>query len=145
MPARTLSQTQIFAGLILVIIGGLTLCPPPIKLTNQPYEVWSALLHGGDPFISPGIEFSAFKPLLPEREKVSFILDFPFNPYVPNIDKLYSAQSYLVPRIISHQTEERAAIVFCSNDEIAKKRLDESGYRMIVPLGDGKGVAAKTS
>ncbi len=143
MPNRSFTQAQLFAGLVFAIIVGLTLFPPQIKLGKQPPAVWNALLRGNDPFIAPGIEFSLFEPLLPKNEKVSFILDFPFNPYVPNIDKLYSAQSYLVPRIISHQTKERAAIVFCSNNEIAQKRLEESGYRMLAPLGDGKGVAVQ--
>jgi len=138
-------HSEVFAFIIYAVIAGLTLFPPSIPLLKLPPVVQKALLMGNDPFVAPGSEFHVFKALLPEREKVSFILDHPFNPYVPNIDKIYSAQSFFTPRVISPETKERAAIVFCSNDEIAKKRLDESGYRMLVPLGDGKGVAAKVN
>lgn len=141
--ART--PLQSFAGILLAIAFGLTLFSPPIKPGKYPSPVVKALWAGNDPFIAPGAEFEAFKSLLPPGEKVSFLLDFPFNPYVPNIDRLYSAQSYLAPRVLSHDPGERAAIVFCSNEEIAQKRLAQEGYQMLVNLGDGKGVAMKVA
>lgn len=90
-----------------------------------------------------GSEFSAFRPFLPPHEKVSFIMDFPFTPYVRNIDQFYSAQAYLTPTLLSHEPDQRAAIIYCSSSPIAEMRMEQAGYRILLPLAEGKGIAIK--
>ena len=104
----------------------------------------SKLLWTGHSPIKPfGSEFSAFKPFLPPHEKVSFIMDFPFTPYVRNIDQFYSAQAFLTPSLLSHEPDQRAAIIYCSSTPIAEMRMQQTGYRILLPLAEGKGIAVK--
>ncbi len=146
MKHSSLSQTAFVGILFQALIASVILIhhPPVSKppVTSAPLII-QKLLEGKDPFIPSGEIFSAFKPFLPPHEKVTFIMDYPFSPYGRGIDQLYEAQSHLAPTILSHDPDQRAAIVFCSNTSIAEKRLEESGYRILAPLGDGKGVAIK--
>ncbi len=131
----------IFHLIALVILIFSRLPSPPAS--PLPGFIFNSLLAGKSPFTPFGSEFSVFKPLLPPFEKVSFIMDYPFTPYVTNIDQFYTAQSYLAPTILSHDPDQRAAIVYYSTTKIAQRRLEETGYRILIPLSEGKGIAVK--
>lgn len=134
---RTSWVSVVFYTLIAILILNFSIPALP----EFPPVLFRHLIAGKDPFIPFGAEFSAFKPLLPPHEKVSFIMDYPFSPYGKTIQQLYTAQAYLVPTILSYEPGQRAAIIFCSNREIAERRMEETGYRLLLPLGDGKGIA----
>ncbi len=114
--------------------------PAPPAFQKSLYE---ALLAGKDPFNPVGSQFAVFKALLPPHEKVGFIMDFPFSPYLTKIEQLYSAQSYLTPQILTYETTPRSAIVYCTNTSIAQYRLAQTGYRILLPVAEGKGIAVK--
>ena len=114
--------------------------PIPSPFQQQLYQ---GLLAGKDPFARVGSNFSIFKPFLPPHDKVSFIMDFPFTPYVNAIDQFYAAQAYLTPTLLSHEPDQRAAIIYCSTTQIAEMRMQETGYRLLLPLAEGKGIAVK--
>ncbi len=133
------SLGALFYALVVFLIFFLK--APPIP--NISRVILNELLSGNSPYNLVGFQFSAFKPLLPPREKVSFIMDFPFSPYVKNIDQLYAAQSYLTPTILSPFPDQRAAIFYCSTTTIAEARMRETGYRILLPVAEGKGIAVK--
>jgi len=145
MKHSSITQTA-FLGIlfhVLIILLILLHHPPTPPSVASARELTNELFAGKDPFISSGAPFAAFKPFLPPHEKVSFIMDYPFSPYVRHIDRLYNAQSFLAPTVLTYEPDQRAAIVYCSNTSIAEQRLEETGYRILIPLGDGKGVAVK--
>jgi hypothetical protein len=125
----------------VVVFSIFFLKPPAIPPVSK--VILNELLSGNSPFNPVGFQFSAFKPLLPPHEKVSFIMDFPFSPYVKNIDQLYAAQSYLTPIVLSPFPDQRAAIIYCSTTAVAEARMKETGYRILLPIAEGKGIAVK--
>jgi len=111
---------------------------------NPPREAAAQLLLGGDKDLPEfGATFAPFKPFLPRKGRISFIMDYPFHPYGTTIEQLYTAQSYLVPLILNPEPGEKQALVFCSSAAVAERRLSETGYRMTMVLADGKGLAEK--
>ena len=143
MKSSSLTKTAFIGMVFYGWVIFLVLFPKtPFTLAFNPRvskELWAS----HSPLKPFGYEFSAFKAFLPPHEKVSFIMDFPFNPYVRNIDQFYSAQAYLTPTLLSHEPDQRAAIIYCSNTPIAKMRMEQTGYRIILPLAEGKGIAVK--
>lgn len=130
----------VFFGLIVKIL----LTVPSPALPPLPAGLVQAYLRGVEsPFTRPGAEYSRFKGLLPPRGPVTFLMDVPFTPYARGIEKLYAAQSYLTPFILNPQPGERAAIIDCSGPLIADLRMQQTGYRMIARVADGKGMAVK--
>jgi len=104
------------------------------------------LLNGSDKgFETLGSEYEPFVSYLPKTGAISFIMDYPFSNYARTVEQLYTAQSYLVPLIINPGTEEKIAILYCSSDEIADHRLNQSQYKPLARLGAGKGIALKQS
>ncbi|HCM42924.1 MAG TPA: hypothetical protein PLY88_03500 [Candidatus Omnitrophota bacterium] len=100
------------------------------------------LLTGQNPFPEIGSEYKAFKPFLPQNEKVSYIGIRPSDDYAAYLQKLFKAQSALVPMVLTG-SGERAAIIDCPNSKIADARMNEEGYNLLIPLADGKGIAIK--
>jgi hypothetical protein len=89
------------------------------------------------------IHFKEYARLLPKKGAVSFLLDLPFTPYNYKREDLYAAQIFFVPLLINPMPEEKFAITYCSNQEIANFRMIETGYFFLDKTGDGKGVAIK--
>lgn len=87
--------------------------------------------------------FAPFETYLPPNGPISFIMDHPFSPYGTTIEQLYTAQSYLTPRILNPNAGETAGLIYCTNKDIANFRMAQNGYRMLFPVSDGKGVAVK--
>lgn len=137
------SKTAFLGVLFHVAIFSLILLFKAPALPPIHANLLKELLAGKSPFLPFGSEFEAFKPHLPPNERVSFIMDFPFTPYVRDIDRFYTAQSYFTPIVLSHEPDQRAAIVYCSSTAIAQKRLEETGYQILLPLAEGKGIAVK--
>ena len=132
----------LFYGIILVIIGLAKL--PPISSENISLR---ARLFSGERDVVPvpGSEFSVFKPYLPKKGAVSFIMDRGYHPYAPAAEILYTAQSYLAPLVVNIDPIERKALVYCSNGAIAGVWMQRTGYRPEVILGDSRFVAEKVS
>jgi hypothetical protein len=103
------------------------------------------LLQGSDRVFVPfgAVAFAPFEKYLPPSGPMSFIMDHPFSPYGTTIEQLYTAQSYLTPRILNPNGGETAGLIYCSNQDIANFRMAQNGYQMLFPVSDGKGVAVK--
>ena len=104
----------------------------------------SELLAGRDRGYNPfGFEFEPFRRALPPGGRVSFLMDYPFGPYVKTVEKLYTAQFYLAPLMINPDPAEQIAIVYCSDIPTADRRMAETGYRLGMPIAEGKAIAVK--
>jgi len=130
----------LFYGIILAIIGFSDL--PAVDPGNL--SLRDHLFAGNESLVpDPGSEFSVFKPHLPVGGAVSFLMDIPYFPYAPAAEQLYTAQSYLVPLVINIAPTEQKALVYCSNDPLAAGWMQKTGYRPVLKLADGKGIAEK--
>lgn len=117
---------------------------PPAKPINV--QLLKNLLNASDKgFKIPGQEFEVFKVHLPKAGAVSFIMDYPFSNYGKTVEQIYTAQSYLAPILINTQPVENTAIVFCSSEQIAERRLELTGYEWEIRLGQGKGIARRSA
>ena len=142
----------ILSGLFYIAIITLILTQgfKPIKLKPIPLLL-NSLVSGTDQgYILRGHELKPFKPHLPVRGTISFIMDFPYGKYV-SAEKLakkkiffHDAKTYLAPLTVNTEPTENVAIFYCSNADIAEARLAETGYRWQTKIADGKGVAVKT-
>lgn len=94
-------------------------------------------------FRIPGAEFLIFRPYLPTKGTVSFIKDTPHQPSDPKTEWLYLAQRQLIPLLLNKNPGEKAAIIFCSNENIAELRMRDTGYHWVKNLGGGKGIAER--
>ncbi len=128
----------------LVVLIAVTQSDRP-AFPDAPRSLYGRMLSGDSrTHHAFGSEFAPYRPLLPEKGAITFIMDFAFSPYARSIDQLYRAQSHLVPLLLNPKPGETAGLVYCSSDAIAEKRLDETGYRMLFPVENGKGVAIRS-
>ena len=133
-------STIFFLFIVLLVLRSKH---PPVQSPHP--LLLQELLKGSDRgYIPLGHEFSKFKNILPEAGTFSFIFDYPFGAYAPNVEWLYTAQNQLAPLILNPQPVEPAALVYCTNSSIADKRMRETGYRLAAVIGDGKAIAVKT-
>lgn len=117
---------------------------PSVKPINV--KLLKNLLNTGDKgFKIPGQEYEVFKAHLPKAGAVSFIMDYPFSNYGRTVEQIYTAQSYLAPIVLNTQPVEDKAIVFCSSEPIAERRLELTGYEWEIRLGQGKGIARRSA
>lgn len=117
---------------------------PAAKSQISNFKLLENLLNGSDKGFYPlGHEFSVFDGLVPETGRISFIMDFPFSNYGKTVEQIYTAQSYFAPLLINKNPEEPLAIVFCSSEARAHKRLEHEGYRWKAQITPGKGLAEK--
>lgn len=132
--------TLAFYGLVLAIVASAELP----SLQPESFLLRKELLSGNEHiFPVPGSVFSVFKPYLPEKGSVSFLMDSRYHPYAPITEQLYTAQSYLAPLILNAMPVEKNAIVYCSKGSLAGPRIQNAGYRLKIALADGKGIAEK--
>jgi len=124
---------------ILVIASRLTLPESPAILKK------SFLSGSNYGFLSFDQAFDVFRPHLPQKGRISFIMDVDFNLYGTDISQIYTAQSNLAPLIINPEPIEEIAIVNCSNDSAAIMRMSMLGYEPIAHVGKGHFVAQKKS
>ena len=130
----------VFFGIVLKIL----LTAPAPALPPLPAGLLQAYLQGNErPFVRPGAEYAHFKGLLPPQGPVTFLMDVPFTSYARGIEKLYAAQIYFTPLILNPEPGERAAIIDCTGPLMAEVRLQQTGYRMIAKVADGKGMAVR--
>ena len=132
----------LFYGAIVLIVISSELPP----LNSHVFFLRDQLLAGHkDVFLAqdPGIVFSAFVPFLSPKNEISFISDRSYAPRDQAIEKLQIAQGRLVPRILNPDPVEKTALIFCTNKSIAEARMKSAGYRNVIILGDGKGIAEK--
>lgn len=94
---------------------------------------------------NPGLPFAIFEPHLPRNGTISFLTDTPYHPEHGSAEKIQAAQGRLAPLMLNPQPEEKTALVFCSQSEIAAARMHATGYRPLKILGDGKLIAVKRS
>lgn len=140
------NKIKIIIGSIFYVTVTILLIRIPIPNTGKvPAPLIWSLLSGTDKgYIEIGSEFKPFKKLLPKDEKAfSFIMDYPFSPYGAKIEDLYTAQSYFVPQLINPVPTEKISIIYCSNKNIADKRMKETNYKLAFPIKNGKGLAIK--
>ena len=134
------TATLLFHGFIFFIIATAKLPP----LSDQTFVSRQRLFEDNKKYFpDPDGVFSLFKPYAPEKGSLSFIMDFPYNPYGTNIAQVFSAQNYFAPLILNPHPQEKQAFFFCSSNQIAAVRLQETGYKIRALLADGKGLAEK--
>lgn len=140
-----LFSAGITAFIIWIVFNAQFALPP-----KPPASLFLKFLQGQYPAHPPGFEFAPFKPLLPRDQPISMIMDYPYDVSLappgeyPKLQNTFNAAlSYLAPLNLSYRSGAKAAIIFCSNSEIADRRLRETGYRLLRPLAPGKGIALK--
>ena len=119
----------------------------PLELKTHPLLLKSLLSGSDQGFIIPGAnDLMSFKPYLSKNGFYSFIMDFPYDEHDEHADFrefFWLAENYLVPIVLNRNPGETEAIVFCANDSVAEKRLNETGYEWTHKLGNGKGMAKR--
>jgi len=113
---------------------------------EMPDVLAKGLIAGTDKgYLPVGSQFEVFEPYVAGKEKISFLFDYPYRPYLPieNVEYMFMAQSFFAPKIINPYPGEETAIVFCSSDAIARARAKQEGYQLVTQLGEGKGIAVK--
>ena len=127
------------AVVLFIIIRSSTshvAAPPPGLLRS--------LLSGSNQgFTLPGSEMIPFKQVIPPNVIVTFLTDHPHGQNITEERLFNDARLYMVPVILNAQPVGKAAIVYCSTQEIADQRLQETGYQWAGILAPGKGIAVK--
>ena len=119
---------------------------PPLKLKPHPFLLKSLISGTDQGYIIPASELEPFKKYLPQNGFFSFLMDYPYDDHDEKAELrefFWKAQNYLVPIVLNRNPGETRAIIFCSNDAIAEKRLQEAGYDWLTKIGDGKGIAVR--
>ncbi len=115
----------------------------PVTLKPHP-RLAAELLSGRDGgYRLPGSQFKVLKPLLPKQGRFSLIYDRPCPTDTESKEFCYDAQNYLAPLLINVESVEPAALVMCASQELADKRLLESGYEWTYQVRQGQGLARK--
>ncbi len=117
----------------------------PNKLEPHPVLLRGLLEGSHTGYISPGSEIKSFRSVLPPRGTLTFLMDRPYKAEVADTEFYHRIQNYLCPLVLNPRPEENAGILFCSSDAMAQQRLQETGYRMIMRLDEGKGIIVKNS
>ena len=145
---RQLISTLFFVYVAVAILTSFR----PLEFKIHP-TLLKSLVSGTDQgFVLPGFNLlTPFKPHLAPNGVYSFIMDSPYSgsPYDKNDEHagerefFWLAQNYFLPALLNRNPAEMQAIVFCSTDAIAEERLNETGYKWLQKLGNGKGIATK--
>ena len=100
-----------------------------------------SLLTGSDQgYVPLGAQMKVFKPFLANEKRVSFITDYESG----DSRKLHkSAQAYLCPLMLDFKPKEKTALVYCSTQRIAEKRIRELGYQWQKKFSAQTGIAQK--
>lgn len=141
---KNTARNGLFYGIVLWIIVTARFTPVP----EQAFILKKFLFSGNEKIFqvfNPGTHFSIFDPYLPSRENISLIMDLPYDRENTASEQFQAAQRHFAPRILTPFPIEKKAIIFCSNDELATKRMSETGYKWILAFGKGKGIAEKLS
>ena len=94
-------------------------------------------------FQDPDLPYTMFKASLARSGTATFLTDRPYDPKDPAVERLQAAQGSLAPLLLNPLPVESQALVFCSKSATAQARMQETGYRPIVILADGKMIAEK--
>jgi len=91
-----------------------------------------------------GWEMEPYKRFLPDHGVFGLIMDEPYEEAPLARQKVFHrAKNFLVPVILTYKPTEEFAIIHCANDEVARKRLEETGYQWFKKIGAGKGIVRK--
>lgn len=132
----------LFYGFVLFVISGAELPELPDQSFSARKYFWEEQRRF---FPDLGEAFAPFAPYLPRTGTLSFITDTPYDPYSLDIAKNFSAQAYFTPLVLNPYPQEKYALFHCSTEEGLATRLRETGYRLLVTLAPGKGLAEKVS
>ncbi|PIQ86836.1 MAG: hypothetical protein COV74_03120 [Candidatus Omnitrophica bacterium CG11_big_fil_rev_8_21_14_0_20_45_26] len=127
----------------LYITGIVCLNFKPLTLTTHPVLLKSLILGQNKGYILPGSEFEIFRPYLPRNGRFSVIFDEPFAQNKSIQHRLWNAQNYLCPLILNHDPAEELALVLCSDESSASKRLNATHYTWLKQINPGAGIARK--
>ncbi len=94
-------------------------------------------------FQDTGLPYAPFEAYVPKKGIISFLTDKPYDPFKMAAEQLQAAQGRLIPLLLNSAPVEPTAILFCSRDEIAVARIQETGYKPVAALGNGKMMAEK--
>jgi len=120
--------------------------PVPAELRSDPMfkPLLHSLLAGTDEGHQVlGSDFTLLKSLLPERGQVTLFTDHNPGEVKSETTTFMNAQAFLAPLILSTDTRENIGIIYCSNDEVANRKLREHGYAWEVHVSNGKGIIKK--
>lgn len=107
-------------------------------------EVWDGLVTGTHTgYQIPGSELAELKPILPRQGPIVFLMDTPYPQDIQQTEKYHDFQNFLCPLVLNPRPEEPAGLIYASSDAVAVKRLEATGYQMILPLAEGKGIIRK--
>ena len=134
----------LFYGSVCWIIA-ISELPPikePVFLLRQHFLASNKTLFA---LQDPGLRFAIFEPYRTNKDRVSFLMDTPYDSDSNTAEQLQAAQGRLAPLLLNPDPVEKTAFIFCSKNAIANIRMQENGYRVTRILGDGKMIAEKIS
>ncbi|OGW72738.1 MAG: hypothetical protein A2Y02_03160 [Omnitrophica bacterium GWA2_52_12] len=127
--------------IIAIVLSVMTLKPNTLPVHPR---LAAELLSGRDNgYQLPGSQFKIFQPILPKKGSASLIYDRPCPTDAKSKQFCHDAQKFLTPFLLSMDTQEPIALVYCSSAELAEKRLAETGYRWAYNAGKGRGIARR--
>jgi hypothetical protein len=129
-----------------VVLLGLTLLNlEPIRLAPHPVLLRGLLEGKATMYLEPGsTEAAVFKKILPKAGVFTLLTDRPYaQAPVKEQEFHHKLQNYLCPLLIHSEPVESRGILFCSQEAVAQKRLEETGYQIVMNLGNGKGLIEK--
>lgn len=127
------------AIIVLIILRSFT----PFRFEMQT-KLSNRLFSGSNlGFILPGSEMEPFKKALPPNALVTFLTDHAAGVNIQEERMFNDARLYLAPIMVNPEPAERIAIVYCSRQETADRRLQETGYHWTGIFAPGKGLAVK--
>jgi hypothetical protein len=131
-------------GLHLAVLILLLQGFKPVEL-RQTTTMVESLLSGSHKAYTPlGAEIEPYRKILPQKGIIAFVMDGPLRGDKLVSEKEHGFQNYLCPLILDTEARENAGMIYCSNDEIAEKRIAELGFRWLEKLGDGKGIIVRS-
>lgn len=125
--------------IVIIILRSFT----PFRFEMQT-DLLNGLFSGSNlGYILPGSEMEPFKKVLPPDALVTFLTDHAAGVNIQEERTFNDARLYLAPIIVNPEPAGRIAIVYCSSQETADRRLQETGYQWTGILAPGKGLAVK--
>ena len=138
---RILSLVRLVFPLAVLIL--IVRVYKPVKLEPHPVMMEGLLTGSNQGYVIPGSELAPFKVILPSEGTLTFLTDHPFKDVVKEMEFYHRAQNYLCPLVLNPRPQETAGILYSQDDATAQKRLQETEYRMVARLAEGKGIIVK--
>ena len=137
-----MERARLWLGAACWLVISILVLQTPIPPLHTAHPSLGDMIRGAKspPF---GAEYLLFREHIGDLEPVGFITDRPYDRYRAgaSLQRFYTAQVSLVPLLLDPEPGRELAIVHCTSESVAARRLAETGYVWRTRLGEGKGIA----